>query len=320
MKAPWAKLIYLLLPAFCFALPALTAEASSCWVEDATAASQTVWLLCENGQILRRDQQGDAWQPQNPSSSQRLRAILALGPQRVFAIGDGGAVLSTEDSGISWKQVAVPVEERLTAIHFVGDHGWITGWNGTILNSEDGGRTWSRQISGVSSALESVYFTDANHGWAVGWVGTIVRTTDGGKTWKEVRSEEAKWSLNGVAFLDQHNGWAVGFAGLILRTRDGGLTWEEQSSPVKGNLTSITFDSESRGWVTTADGLVLSDDAGESWKSVPLGESLFLVRAIPRNGSVWAVGPRAVLVLDDTSQPSQKAENLHPQVRVGVLP
>jgi len=129
----------------------------------------------------------------------------------------------------------------------------------------------------------------------VGWTGAILRTTDGGRTWEPVRSPAASWSLSAVYFRDRREGWAVGFGGQILHSADGGLSWEAQASPVRDWLTSILFDQSGRGWITTSDGFLLSEDGGRSWRRAGLDQPMFLSRLIEIRGALWAVGPFGLL-------------------------
>ena len=111
----------------------------------------------------------------------------------------------------------------------------------------------------------------------------ILRTTDGGKNWQQVQDRCGEWSLTSVYFRDANNGWAVGFSGQILRSRDGGVTWTALTSPVRSSLSSILFDSSSRGWITADDSLLASED-GENWKAVGVQGQLFLCQLITVNG------------------------------------
>ena len=60
---------------------------------------------------------------------------------------------------------------------------WAVGDNGTIVHTNNGGKNWVAQRSMTSALLQGVAFADANDGWAVGNVGTILHTSNGGKTW-----------------------------------------------------------------------------------------------------------------------------------------
>jgi len=278
--------------------PAFAAELS-CSITDVCSSESQVWLLCKKGRVLLGDAEGAIWQEQQLPTEGEPRAIRFLDTKRGFVAGKNGMLLATEDGGQNWRQIPLPVEEHLLSIHFVGELGWVAGWGGVILHSTDGGRTWNLQESPGAQGLEGIYFADADHGWAVGWVGTILRTTDGGETWKEIDTEAAEWTLHSVYFRDVENGWAVGFGGQILRSRDGGATWERQPSPVTSALTSILLDKSNQGWITTAGGMLISDDGGESWSEISLGQRLFLTKVLPVGGTLWAVGARGILEESD---------------------
>jgi len=52
---------------------------------------------------------------------------------------------------------------------------------GAILRTDDGGLTWEAQTSRSANRLNDVFFVDVLRGWAVGQGGTIVHTARGGK-------------------------------------------------------------------------------------------------------------------------------------------
>lgn len=294
------RAVFLIAP-FVFSLANASAASSTevlgrpCWIEDASAKGETVWLLCQDGGLLRTADGGSAWAGHAVPASGKLRGIAFLDARRGFVVGDAGTLLATGDGGENWRPVETPATDRLTAIHFVGELGWAAGMGGMMLHTKDGGKTWRRQITGTTQPLEDVYFADPQHGWAVGWVGTILRTTDGGAVWREVRSEAAQWSLNAVYFRGTKDGWAAGFGGQILRTRDGGETWQALASPVRGTLTSILFDRAGGGWIAGDSHLLHSGDGGETWRVVPVEGSPFLSRVLAVGEAVWAVGPFSVV-------------------------
>lgn len=268
---------------------------AACLIEGATAARDRLWLVCEEGMVLAGSPLRSGWTQIALPVQSTPRDVAFLDDKRGFIVGDRGMILATEDGGNTWRQIEVPTRENLTAVFFRGERGWITGWSGVILHSADGGRSWQLQKTGISHGLEGIYFLDDARGWAVGWVGTILRTTDGGQTWKQVSAPDARWSLHAVYFRDADNGWIVGFGGQILRSRDGGQSWEALASPVTSSLTSVAFDSAGRGWITTVDGFLVSEDGGQSWTHRRLGNWLFLNGTLSVGGSVWAYGARGIL-------------------------
>jgi photosystem II stability/assembly factor-like uncharacterized protein len=58
--------------------------------------------------------------------------------------------------------------------------GYDASLGGAILRSDDGGVTWQSQPSHTAARLNDVFFVDALRGWAVGEAGTIVHTSLGG--------------------------------------------------------------------------------------------------------------------------------------------
>ena len=287
------------------------AQAQSCWLRDAVSpAPSTAYLLCEQGRIWATVDGGATWSARNTGAPERLRAITFLDAQRGFAIGNRGVLLATADGGRTWQPRPSGGTQHLLDITFAGDSGWIAGYSGLILHSTDAGRTWTKQTTGTTQALENIFFLDQDHGWTVGWAGTILRTTDGGKTWTQSKSDAARWSMTGVYFRDAKNGWAVGFAGQILRSRDGGLTWEPQTSPVKGTLNAVAFDSSNRGWITYDDGFLLSEDGGENWKPVKTAGRFFLGKLIAVDNSLWTIGQS--VALKQTGTEWKKIDSLVP--------
>ena len=292
---------------------AASAQDSSCWLRDGVSpAKSVVYLLCAQGGLMVTTDGGTTWSNRDTGAQGHLRNIEFSDANHGFAVGDAGLLVATADGGKTWAPRTTGTTENLTAIQFVGQSGWVTGYDGVILHSADGGLTWSVQTTGTKESLENLFFLDAQSGWAVGWAGTILRTTDGGKTWQMVRTDAASWSLTSVYFGDAKNGWVVGFSGQILRSRDGGVTWTAQVSPVRSSLSSILFDSSSRGWITADDSLLTSEDGGETWKTISIGDKLFLCQLITVNGAPWAIGQLGVLRQTGPGSAWKKIESLVP--------
>jgi len=289
------------------------AQETTCRFRDgASPAASVAYVLCEPSTVMITADSGATWAARDTGAKTRLRAIAFTDVNHGFVAGDGGLLLATEDGGKSWQERKTGTTESLTDIEFAGQSGWVAGYTGVLLHSGDGGRTWAKQTTGTSQSLESMFFLDAEHGWAVGWAGTILRTSNGGQTWEQIKTAAASWSLSSVYFRDAKNGWAVGFAGQILRSRDGGTTWDAQTSPVKGWLTCVLFDSSNHGWITSDDGLLVSDDSGENWRAIPVDKRAFLSKLVRVKDLLWAIGPLQALKQGAPQVAWQKIETLVP--------
>jgi photosystem II stability/assembly factor-like uncharacterized protein len=273
-------------------LTVFAADERACNMRDAALPTNSItYVLCEQGLLLITNDEGATWAQRKIATVSSLRAVAFLDVNRGLVVGDGGTIFATDNAGRTWQARVSGTTENLTDIQMVGDDGWVTGYDGVILHSADGGKTWSKQKSGVALSLEALFFLDAKNGWAAGFSGTVLHTEDGGNKWQQVKIPGATWSLSSIAFQDAKSGWIVGFAGQLFHTKDGGTTWEARKSPVSGWLTSIGFDGANRGWITTDDGFLLSEDGGETWKLQPTESQLFLNKVLRNTGTTWALGP-----------------------------
>jgi photosystem II stability/assembly factor-like uncharacterized protein len=143
------------------------------------------------------------------------------------------------------------------------ERGWAVGEFGTILTTADGGQTWSAQKSPVETTLFGVQFTDANNGFASGIEQVLLRTTDGGTTWNKIDVPGHKGFVLGLydVAVQGKVGWVIGDSGLLLRTTDGGSTWERIDLPIKlaGNwFRGIGLTPSTAGVIVGSEGLILT--------------------------------------------------------------
>jgi len=120
-----------------------------------------------------------------PARSLLLDGVV-VGGRTVVAVGERGAIISSSDSGVSWKSLPSPTTETLTGVSFADDQaGWAVGHGGTVLATTDGGQTWARQLpaESVDTSFLDVLALDARTAIAIGAFGTTRLTRDGGQTW-----------------------------------------------------------------------------------------------------------------------------------------
>ena len=93
---------------------------------------------------------------------------------------------------------------------------------------------WQAVTVPTDAQFNGVWFTDSLNGWVSGggWSidgGIVGRTRDGGRSWSfksgVLLNGGTQFSLGQVQFRDSLHGCAVGYAGIILLTQDGGETW-----------------------------------------------------------------------------------------------
>lgn len=104
----------------------------------------------------------------------RLNAVWFATPERGWAVGAGGVILSTADGGSTWRPQASGVGDDLFDVKFFdAREGWAVGSGGAMLHTNDGGRTWTDERRVTTHALERL-FTVGRRAWAVGFGGAAV--------------------------------------------------------------------------------------------------------------------------------------------------
>ncbi|MBK6880783.1 MAG: hypothetical protein IPN65_04025 [Elusimicrobia bacterium] len=124
----------------------------------------TGWATGHEGVILKTNDGGASWKlvrgspndespaPDDPADQSffaeraPLFDLLALDPQRIWAVGAYGTALRSLDGGETWTPVTIGKNSDLHLFALVRDAGgalWAAGEAGVLYVSRDGGRSWS---------------------------------------------------------------------------------------------------------------------------------------------------------------------------------
>ena len=228
---------------------------------------------------------------------------LAQAGSRVVAVGERGAVLLSDDAGLSWRQAAsVPVSVTLTAVQFVNARtGWAVGHYGVVLKSDDGGEHWSRQLDGHGVAklmlqdaqahgstkgqteaqrmvqegadkpLLAMHFVNEREGLVAGAFNILLQTLDGGATWQAIASrlDNPKAAHLYALYRDGAQLLLAGEQGLLLHSADGGQHFERIATPYAGSYFGVAIEASGAWLVAGLRGNVLrSTDSGSSWTAL----------------------------------------------------
>ncbi|MGH7496475.1 MAG: YCF48-related protein [bacterium] len=249
--------------------------------------------------------------------------------EKVWAVGDEGLIVHSEDGGQTWVQqymnwemapdnqltAAARVHEELQdhpkqAPNFspgarVGQKEPVSDLEQKVLNiSKHPANAPSEEpessrmtTSKTPSHLQAIHFVDAENGWAVGTSGTIIVSRDGGQTW-EAQMSGTTSALTSVRFIDAARGWVVGVDGTILATHDGGQTWQAQASRTTNRLRSVHFINRTTGWVAGGNGMILATrDGGQAWQAQTTGISTLLTSVYFIDATTgWAVGDFGIIL------------------------
>jgi photosystem II stability/assembly factor-like uncharacterized protein len=243
-----------------------------------------------------------------------------------IAVGIGGTILKTTDSGINWMQQTSGIGNFLYDVSYPdSNNATIVGSSGKILRTTDGGQNWFSQSSGTSNDLYGVFFIDSTTGTAVGSSGTILRTTNSGTNWTS-QTSGTTYDLNSVFFTNANNGVAVGGIYnvpyeyyIIKRTTNGGTTWTTVGSGDQTILQSVCFADENIGYtvghssIMPTSGIRKTTNGGLNWSYVA-GFTMYVLDDIfsPDINNITIVGesPYGGIILSSSSGGSDWIERL----------
>lgn len=195
------------------------------------------------------------WIQQNSGTNQNLYDIEFLNEKTVWAVGGGGVVLKTINSGKNWISIPNPA---------------------------------------IGKPLSSIQIVDSNYIYFVGWFETIIKSTDGGNNWIVIRNGSSGQgsSYNGLYFINKDTGWICGTGQKVLRTTDGGISIDS-TYLFWGTLSDIYFKNSNSGLIC-ADGAVFkTTNAGFEWfnSNVPTIGVFYMFRKLAVvNNNVWVIG------------------------------
>ncbi len=210
---------------------------------------------------------------------------LATAGSRLVGGGLDGLLILSDDDGLTWRQVRMPVSATLTDIRFTDERtGWAVGHLGVVLRTDDGGEHWSLLYDGARAAqatLEAARLAN---------VADSVREREVAAAQALVRDDpDRPFLLIQARGLDTVR--LLGADGLAVESLDGGRHWLPWSNAID-NPDRLSLDglAERNGYVLVAGahGILLGGLPAEGLHGVksPYDGSLFGVVDAGRYGFV----------------------------------
>ncbi len=248
------------------------------------------WVVGDLGVIFQTSNGGATWTAQQSNTQHNLRDIAADNAGHLWAVGDHGALLHSDD-GQTWLVMAPPTIFALTAVYFSDqDHGWIVGTHGVLLRTADAGSNWTTQSGSTAWLYDIAFSSSGQEGWIVGNSGTILHSTDAGSSWQAV-ANPSSYNLRGVAAAGPGKAWVVGAGGFIAAVDAQGV--HQHITPVQTNLTAATVGDGTIWFAGAWNAILRSQDGGTNW-DMPNGGGVYeffdVSFADSKHG--WVVGQR----------------------------
>lgn len=245
------------------------------------ADTDRVLLATDRGGVLLSTDTGKSFTASNRGFSERKVVALLVDhsdPSRILAgvVNDKsyGSVFVSTDSGTQWKQMADGLDGRdVFSLAEAPDGTVLAGTNSGIFALDPGASAWQ-----VRDTIENTL------------VKTAAETIRGTHVNVEKRVKQPPREMDGRVFaMDLSSDvWLAASADGLFTSRDQGKTW--QGGPVMGVSGYLTVASLGSTMAAgRPDGVVISEDAGQSWW--PLGLPTVLTRihriAFSPDGTLW---------------------------------
>lgn len=251
------------------------------------------------------------WQNQYTTENSDLVSISFPDSRNGWIAAEDGTILSTQNSGTEWWQIAHIENFMPTKIFFRNrTHGWLAGGNNnaaSVLRTTNGGTTWETVFTRNNCHINDIFFVNDTLGWIAGadvsdsyLLSFIRHSIDGGVTWETPFGALIENELYSIGFRNENLGQTCGQDGVFMSTANGGrgpLTGWGLNLGIpnyRKDLYSIYNAGPLYGCATGEDGFVLfTKDNWNNWQDAysPSSDSLMAVTGLPDGTPrYWAAG------------------------------
>jgi photosystem II stability/assembly factor-like uncharacterized protein len=275
------------------------------------ANTESLLAVGHHGLAARSTDGGRQWHKIATGFNSSMESLAQFGDGRFVGFGEGGYIVTSADSGKSWRRVSPELSLGLREVVALpgSDVVVASGELGGILRSADSGQTWTSidvtyPNMNTPPNLRSLMIEPSGKALiAAGAPGTIIRSEDGGTQWRiahwtPLEKEEAfPWILSDPR---QQSLAVIEARGSNYWSQDAGRTWQ---------LSKLSTDRELwQGMVAANKSTLLaagqrgvaarSTDGGRSWRLVETGadEDLFGSYADERSGAMFLLGGKGTLL------------------------
>jgi photosystem II stability/assembly factor-like uncharacterized protein len=229
----------------------------------------STWIVTGGGGTILTSTDGTTFAPRVSGSKAELWSSASTGGThpRIVVVGAGGAILVSDDSGVTWTAAKDPQQDTLFSVT-EGASGFVAvGVDGAAIHSTDG-LNWTTVIAGGGQTLRAVAFAAPRY-VAVGASGTMLTSTDGTQ-WQSVTAI-TRLTLRGVTNLGGTAWIVVGGGGIVLRSADA-ISWNVVASGSDSELFAVSgMGGNGCGAIAVAgvDASITSTSCGATWTSGP---------------------------------------------------
>lgn len=227
-----------------------------------------VYLVGSAGAILHSSDAGKSWQKQETKTTNYFLGIWGSASGLFVVGGGSQGELLSLRKGLWGAETLSLAENLHSVKGDAAGNLYAVGNGGTIVTSPNNGKTWKLQKSTVTQNLYEVWCLSKGEALAVGEDNLLLQTKDAGKTWSRIPMESedkggsdlnAIWGMDGKLFI-------AGEGGAILLSTDQGKTWERHQIATPA-LTKV-FGVSPNDIYAVGYGAILHGDGKERWATL----------------------------------------------------
>jgi uncharacterized delta-60 repeat protein len=222
-------------------------------------------VIGDGGIILRTNDFGGTWSTVISGTHLDLSSIGFSDESMGWILGKDNTILLTRDGGLTWRKASESlIGSGVNDIYLFGAFGVAAGDMGQVFRTVDFGNTWSLVKTGINDDLLDVEFFGENTVVAVGASGVLLVSHDGGGSWESSTIHGGNL-LTSIYLRSESEWWVCGLGSFVAVTRDAGRTWSEVEIPDIGDCRSLSFYSDTGGYLLAEGGLLRTFNNGLTW-------------------------------------------------------
>jgi len=246
-----------------------------------------IWIVGNNGTYYYSSNDGVNWNSQTLAGGQNLKSVSFYDQNTGLIAGDNGTILKTINSGANWTVQTSPVSASFKSVKFISSTEAVAcGTGGNVIYTTNGGTNWLQYTTPTAKDLLSI----DKKGTAIlasAVDGIIIKSTNNGSSWNIIDYRViTKSDINSVFMLDPNTYYSCGGGGFIRKSTNAGSTFTFQKNPMIGNLVSIYFYDNLKGWAVSSlnNAVIYTTDGGITW-SLPPGTNVTFTWQLKQSGS-----------------------------------
>lgn len=248
--------------------------------------SQSLWKSLDGGETWKVENNGTGKANTTGVSVLSVAVNPYDGNNAYFGLKSGG-IMETVNGGDTWQFLNFQSEKVYGLALDPADGKTLYAsavWQGTgkIFKTDDDGANWKEIYTSPSSgplvvslmidkkSPNTIYATTSDN--------QVIKSVDAGTSWKNIYAASGAVLKVAEDAQNQNLLYAITNSGLVLRTRDGGMTFEDITAKVGkatnsyGGSGAAVLETDptvaNRVYLAGASGLLVSDDAGETWRVI----------------------------------------------------